>query len=334
MRRSDIAVLLINTGTPDNPSVGAVRRYLKDFLKDPRIVEMPRAFWLPILYGVVLPFRPAKSAVRYASIWTSEGSPLDVHMKALEAGLQERLGGREPRLLVRRAMCYSAPRLDEQIDRAVRDGVEQMLLLPLFPQYSPQTVGSVMDAAARYCLGRRNPPAVRTVKRFYDRPGWARAVAAQVRALWREKGPLPGLSGRLLLSFHGIPLECVEEKGDSYRRECEESAALIVRELGLADGAWEVSFQSRFGPHEWLRPYTFERLRALGGEGVSRVDVVCPSFATDCLETCEEINIEGRAAFLAGCPGGSFNYVPCINESEEALSFYASLIAEELKGWI
>lgn len=334
MQRSDIAVLLVSTGTPADPSAGSVRRYLKEFLSDTRIVEMPRLLWLPILYGIVLAVRPAKSAERYRKIWTPEGSPLAVNGEALCRGIGAKLAEKGLPAKVFSAMRYGSPSVSEKLDEIAALGIERVLVLPLFPQYCPQTVGASVDAVAKYCLQSRNPPALRTVKRFYDRAGWAEAVAARVRESWKEKGALPAAGAKLLFSFHGVPEACVTEKGDRYRAECEESAELIAASLSLPREAWEVTFQSRFGPAEWLRPYTSVRVGELAREGVSRVDVVCPSFTCDCLETREEIEIDAKEAFLAADPKGAFNYIPCINASEEALSFYASLVEQELQGWL
>ena len=333
-KHSDIAVLLIGTGTPDDTSVASVRRYLRKFLGDPRIVEMPRMLWLFILNCMVLPFRASRSADRYRKIWTSEGSPLAVHTARICEGIAGRLASEGLNVRVLPAQCYGTPSVKEQMDLLSGKGIDKILVVPLFPQYSPQTVGAAMDAVARYLLARRSPPAVRSIKRFYDRHGWADAIAAQVQASWRKKGVPEAGKSRLVFSFHGIPEACVSIKGDTYRQECEESARLVAQALGIPTEAWEVTFQSRFGPAAWLQPYTSDRMRALGRAGIERIDILCPSFACDCLETCEEIEIDAKADYLSENPSGLFNYIPCINASSEAVAFYAALVKEELQGWI
>lgn len=334
MKHSDVAVLLVNTGTPSGTSVPEVKRYLKEFLGDPRIVEMPRALWLAILNCFVLPFRSPKSAERYKKIWTPEGSPLAVNAARLCQGIGAILEREGVELQVLPAQRYGSPSIPEQLDRLAARGVDKVLVLPLFPQYCPQTVGATMDAVAKYLLARRSPPAIRSVKRFYDRKGWAAAVAARVRELWAKEGAPKAGSGKLVISFHGIPEACVSVKGDTYRAECEASARLVADELGLSPELWEVAFQSKFGPAEWLQPYVSDRMKALGEAGLSRIDILCPSFTCDCLETCEEIEIDAKADFLKANPSGAFHYIPCINASDEALAFYAGLVREELQGWI
>ena len=329
MTRQHTAVLLVSTGTPDAPDSSSVRRYLKDFLADPRIVELPRVLWLPILYGFILPFRPARSAERYKKIWSSDGSPLHVHSRAIAAAVSEQLA--DPGVLVQTASCYGSDSVDSVMASLAGKGVERVLVVPMFPQYSPQTVGAVMDAVARFVLRHRNPPAIRTVKRFWDHPCWVKAVAARVRESWKRTGPLP-VGGKFLLSYHGIPQKCVEEKGDSYRRECEASSRLIAAELGLPEDAYATVFQSRFGPAPWLQPYASETVAELVRQQVPRVDVVCPSFVCDCLETLEEIDIDARSVFeKAG--QGEFHFIECINSSPEAVELFARIVRQELSGW-
>lgn len=329
MMKQRTAVLLVNTGTPDAPEPSSVRRYLKSFLSDPRIVELPRILWLPILYGFILPFRPRRSAQRYRKVWLREGSPIDVHLRAIAAAVTERLA--DESVQVQCASCYGRDSVRVRMSALAADGVERVLVLPMFPQYSPQTVGAVMDAVARFVLQHRNPPAIRTVKRFWDHPCWAKAVAARIRERWEQSGGLPE-GGKLLLSYHGIPQNCVDEKGDSYREECLQSSRAIAQELGLSEHAYATVFQSRFGPAPWLRPYTAEVASELGRKRVPRVDVVCPSFVCDCLETLEEINMDARAVYERE-NGGEFHFIECINSSPEAVELFTQIIRRELAGW-
>ena len=262
-KKPQIAVLLANTGTPDDPSPEAVRRYLRDYLKDRRIVEMPPFIWLPILYGTVLRKRPAKSAAKYRQIWTPEGSPLVVHARKIAEGLNERMKASDLPVRVEYSMCYGNPSLDAQIRKIVAEGIEKLFILPLFPQYSPQTVGSVMDTVGKTYRTLRNIPATRTVKRFCDRDDWVQAMAQHVRNYWAEHGEPWSEGGKLIFSFHGVPEECVKEKGDTYQQECLDSSKAIAAALNLTSEQWETDFQSRFGPQEWLQPYTIERAKTL-----------------------------------------------------------------------
>ncbi len=334
-QNSRIAVLLVNTGTPEAATPEAVRRYLRDYLKDPRIVEMPPAVWYPILYGMVLSKRPKRSALKYQKIWTEEGSPLTVHMKTIASRLSERFSSAGFPVTVRAAMCYGVLPVSEELPRLLADTkAEKLLVVPFFPQYSPQAAGGVNDNVMKQLMQLRDIPALRTVKRFADRKAWAEAMASHIRAYWEKNGTPFESGGKLFFSYHGVPEECVKKKGDRYQAECLASSEAIASVLGLEDGSWETVFQSRFGPHEWLQPYTAVRTEQVAAEGLPRLDVVVPSFACDCLETLEEIDMEIRGIYESSNPSGSFHYIPCMNAEPHAVQFYEDLIRSELQGWL
>lgn len=322
------AVLLVNLGTPDAPTPAALRRYLGEFLWDPRVVEIPRLLWWLILHGIILTTRPAKSAAKYAQIWTSEGSPLKVHTEKQAKLLRGLLGVRGQRdIIVEWAMRYAQPAVGEKLDRLVEQGCTRILIVPMYPQYANSTTASVMDAVAAWQKGRRDLPEIRAVRSFPAQPGYIAALAASVRQHWERVGR-PDAATRLVMSFHGIPKRTVE-RGDPYQRECEETAHQLADALGLKEGQWLHTFQSRFGRAEWLQPYTQSTLEQLGASGTRRVDVICPGFVADCLETLEEIAIENKAAFL-GAGGKEFNYIPCLNERDDWIAALADLTLEHL----
>jgi protoporphyrin/coproporphyrin ferrochelatase len=314
-------ILLANTGTPDSPTPADVRRYLGEFLADPRVIEFPRWLWLPILRLIILNTRPRRSARLYRRIWTAEGSPLLVHTQRLVEKLQTTLSAAAPGgVVVAAGMRYGNPSIAAAL-RSLRDQqVRKITVLPLFPQYSGTTSGTIFDAVVAELRAWRSMPAVQFIPSYHDHPAYIHAVAQSLK---------PGLAGRsagthLLLSFHGIPRRYVE-RGDPYRQECLRSAGLIARALGLPDDAWSVSFQSRFGPVEWLRPYTDEALAELAQRSLDQLDVACPGFAVDCLETVDEIGHEGKAAYQrAG--GGAFCYLTCLNDSPEQIAALAQIL--------
>ena len=321
-------VLLVNLGTPDAPTPGAVRRYLREFLSDPRVVELPRLVWLPILYFLVLPFRPRRSARKYGKIWTRDGSPLRVYSErqaqVLKGSLGERLRALVP---VESAMRYGKPSIPEALARLKERGCDRVLVVPLYPQYTGSTTGSVEDAVARALRKWKPAPQLRMVRDFHAHRAYPKAIAKNVTDYWFKHGR----PDRLVISFHGIPQKSVD-RGDPYQAQCLESARLIATELGWNDARTRVTFQSRFGAAKWLTPYTDATLRELGREGVGRVDVICPGFAADCLETLEEIAIEGRAAFLdAG--GKEFNYMPTTNDTPPWMTVLSIVALEQLEGW-
>jgi ferrochelatase len=324
-----IGVLLINLGTPEAPSAAAVRPYLKQFLSDPRVVEIPSALWWPVLNGVILNARPRKSADKYAKIWTPEGSPLKVHTGRLAQRLRDRLAGRiDHAVAVEWAMRYGSPPVSQALASLREQGCDRLLVIPLYPQYAASTTASAYDAVCAV-LGRvRNAPALRLVKHFHDHPGYIAALAHSVREHWNAHGH----ADLLVMSFHGLPRFAVE-RGDPYYRECQETGRLLAQALGLRAEQHLVTFQSRFGRARWLEPYTIDTMQALGKKKLRRVDVICPGFVADCLETLEEIAIENRAAFLAA-GGGEFRYIACLNERDEWIQALADLTISNLGGWI
>ena len=325
--RARTAVLLVNLGSPDAPTPSAVRRYLAEFLSDPRVVEIPRLVWKPLLRGVILPTRPRKTAPKYASIWTTEGSPLAVWTAKQAKLLAGYLGERGQQVLVRHAMRYGNPSIADMLDRLKAEGANRVLVLPLYPQYASATTGSVWDAVASWMPGTRVLPELRFVNRFHDDPAYIDALSRRIAGYWQREGR----PDRLVMSFHGLPARTVA-LGDPYQHECLETARLLAARLALKEGDWTVTFQSRFGKAKWLEPYTEPTLRRLGKEGVQRVDVVCPGFVADCLETLEEIAMEGRNAFMSA-GGKSFHYIPCLNDSHEGLLALTQLAMRHLHGW-
>ncbi len=321
-------VLLVNLGTPAAPTPAAVRRYLAEFLSDPRVIEYPRWLWWPILHGVILRLRPRRSAHAYASIWSDAGSPLRVHSEALAAALQRSLQARLPGpLQVRLAMRYGSPDVAGTLDDMQRAGVRRLLLLPLYPQYSATSTGSVLDALAAAVQRLRWPPELRVINDYHDEAGWLDALAASVRRHWAQHGR----AQKLLLSFHGIPLRYVQA-GDPYYCQCLTGARLLRERLGLREEDVIVAFQSRVGRERWLEPATDATLRALPAQGVREVDVLCPGFAADCLETLEEIALRGRADFIAA-GGTTLRYIPALNAEPDHVAALAALIERHLAGW-
>lgn len=324
---SGTGVLLCNLGSPDAPTPDALRRFLGEFLGDRRVVEIPRLAWLPILHGLVLRTRPAQSAAKYRSIWTPEGSPLAVWTHKQATLLRGNLGERGLRVAVRHAMRYGQPSIASQLDALKAEGCTRILVVPLYPQYSGSTTASVFDAVGQWRERVRHVPALRTVARFHDDAGYVNALARRVARHWQHHGR----PDKLVMSFHGVP-ERMVRRGDPYQAECLETARLLARHLGLPAEDAVVSFQSRFGRAKWLEPYTEPTLQRLAREGVARVDVVCPGFVSDCLETLEEIAVEGRDAFLrAG--GKAFHYIPSLNDAPEWQAALADLVQQELQGW-
>jgi len=321
-------VLLVNLGTPRAPTASAVRSYLREFLSDPRVVELPRLAWLPILYLLVLPFRPAKTARKYAKIWKTDGSPLRIYHERQAQLLRGYLGERfKAPVPVVAAMRYGKPSIADGLAELRTRECARILVIPMYPQYAASATGSVEDAFAR-ALGKLRPaPETRLVHDFHAHRVYAKAIAKNVNDYWFKHGR----PDRLLMSFHGIPQASVN-RGDPYQAQCLESARLIATELGWNDQRTVTTFQSRFGAAEWIKPYTVDTLRSLGKEGVKRVDVVCPGFAADCLETLEEIAIEGKAAFLQS-GGKEFHYIPTTNDTPAWMTALTILAMENLEGW-
>ena len=320
-------MLWCNLGSPDEPTARAVRPYLADFLGDPRVVEIPKALWAPILHGIILRTRPAKSAAKYAGIWMPEGAPLKVLTQKQAKLLAGWLGERGHRVTVREAMRYGQPSIAAQLDALKAEGATRVLVLQAYPQYSGTTTASVIDAINAWSAGIRRVPAFRFVNDYHDEPLYIEALAKSVEDHWKHHGR----PDRLLMSFHGIPERNIR-LGDPYQAQCLATARLLAERLKLAQSQYRVTFQSRFGRARWLEPYTEPTLRELGASGVARVDVLCPGFPADCLETLEEIAIEGREAFLqAG--GKEFHYIPCLNDRGDWITALAAIAERHLGGW-
>ncbi|HET6631854.1 MAG TPA: ferrochelatase [Rhodanobacteraceae bacterium] len=324
-----VAVLLVNLGTPVAPTAAALRPYLAQFLGDPRVIDLrPRWWWKLVLHGLILRIRPRRSARAYASIWLPEGSPLRVYSERLAAALGEALASRcAPAPQVALAMTYGEPAVAATLARLHGEGVRRVLLLPLFPQYSATSTGAAIDTAADALKAMRWPPELRLVNDYHDDAGYLDALAASVRAHWQQQGR----GDRLLLSFHGIPQRYVE-LGDPYAAQCRATAGALRHRLGLGEGELLVSFQSRVGREPWLQPYTDVTVKQLGREGVGRLDVLCPGFAVDCLETLEEIALRADADFRAA-GGRELRYIPALNASPGHVEALATLALRHLGGW-
>lgn len=321
------AVLLCNLGTPDEPTPKAVRRYLAEFLSDQRVVEIPRLLWLLILHGIILRFRPAKSAAKYASIWTPAGSPLKIWTEKQAKLLQGWLGQRNHHVKVRWAMRYGSTSIASQLDAMKGEGVTRVLVVTAYPQYSATTTASVFDAVYQWAQACRNIPELRFVNRYHDHADYIEALAASVERYWKKNGR----PDKLVMSFHGVP-ERTLKLGDPYHCECFKTARLLGTRLGLSKENYQVTFQSRLGRAKWLEPYTEPTLIAMGEAGVKRVDVLCPGFTSDCLETLEEINMEAREAFL-NAGGKVFHYIPCLNDDPEWITALCNVTQQHLLGW-
>ncbi len=324
---SGTAILYCNLGTPDEPTAPALRRYLGEFLSDHRVVEIPKAIWWLILHGIILRVRPKKSAAKYASIWMEQGSPLKVWTQKQAALLGEKLAARGHAVEVRYAMRYGNPSIASQLDALKADGVTRILILPAYPQYSGTTTASVCDAVYSWAANIRHLPEFRFVNRYHDDPGYISALAGKIREHWAANGQ----ADQLVMSFHGVP-ERTLKLGDPYHCECYKTARLLAENLGLNKQQYKLTFQSRFGKAKWLEPYTEPTLVQMAQGGVKSVDVVCPGFTGDCLETLEEINMEARHAFIeAG--GQAFNYIECLNDSPAWISALADFSTAQLGGW-
>ena len=322
-------ILLVNLGTPDAPDAPSLKRYLKEFLWDPRVVEIPRPIWWFILNGIVLNSRPKQSAARYATVWTPEGSPLKVHT-ARQAKLLEGYLGRviKAPFAVDFAMRYGNPSIASVLESLRARGCACVLVVPLYPQAASSTTGSTYDAVLAAMAQTRNVPELRFIKHFHDHPRYVAALAQSVRDHWSVNGR----GDKLVMSFHGVPRFQLDQ-GDPYHCECHKTGRLLAEALGLAPDRWVLTFQSRFGKAEWLKPYTQETLETLARQGVAKVDVICPGFVSDCLETLEEIAVENREAFLhAG--GADFAYIPCLNERDDWIKALCHIVSSHLQGWV
>ena len=315
------AVLLVNLGTPDAPTPGAIRRYLREFLGDPRVVDLPRALWLPVLYGVILPLRPRKLARTYGQIWTAEGSPLLVYSQKLAKALGEQLGD----IPVALGMRYGGPAVAAALTDLELRQPERLLILPLYPQYSRTTTASALDAVQQALASRGWRSELRIVNDYHDDPGYISALRDAVLQHWQRHGR----AEKLLISFHGIPERSVSA-GDPYPAQCERTARELAAALALPPDAWQLCYQSRIGRARWTGPYTDEVLRALAGGGVTTVDVICPGFAADCLETLEEIAIRFKALF-AQAGGQALRYIAALNDSPAHAAALAAIVKGRLK---
>jgi len=322
-----IGVLLTNLGTPDAPEKSALKRYLAEFLWDPRVVEIPRPVWWLILNGIILRTRPARSAAAYREVWTDEGSPLLRITQRQCQGLQERFRSEEGSIRFAIGMRYGNPSIAQGLETLKGQGCRRILALPLYPQYSASTTGSTFDAVADTLKHWRWLPELRFNTQYHDQPGYIQALAESVRNHWATHGR----GQRLLFSFHGVPKRYFLS-GDPYHCQCHKTARLVAEALGLSEAEWQLAFQSRFGREEWLRPYTDETVKQLPSEGITELDVICPGFSADCLETLEEIESENRDYFLeAG--GEKFQYIPALNDNPSHLDFLADLVVDKTQDW-
>ena len=323
-----IAVLLVNLGTPDEPTAPAVRRYLKQFLSDPRVIEIPKFLWAIILNLFVLPSRPKRVAEAYASIWDGD-SPMRNILNAQVEMLDKRLADRAApfRVSVHAAMSYGNPGLPDVMDQLRSEGVDHFVMLPVFPQYSATSTGAVYDAITKWSLKQRNLPNITIVKDYFAHPLYIKALADSIRRFQAVHGK----PERLMFSFHGIP-QPYADKGDPYPKRCKCTAAQVAHELGLKPDEWIISFQSRFGKQEWIKPYTDVVLKEWGNSGVRSVQILSPAFSADCLETLEELAIENRETFLhAG--GQEYHYIPALNADEAHVDLLEAMSAPLVKGW-
>lgn len=318
-RNKKTGVLLTNLGTPDAPTAPALRRYLAEFLSDPRVVNRPRWFWLPILYGVILQVRPRRSAAAYQRVWTEEGSPLLVNARRQQAGIQQYLGDN---VVVELAMRYGRPSIASGL-QALRDqGVDQLVVVPLYPQYSVSTTTSTFDAVTTELQQWDYLPELHMVMDYHRHETYIQALADSVREYWQQHGP----GECLIMSFHGTP-QAMREAGDPYYDQCLVTANLLRQHLGLTEDQCLLTFQSRFGPEAWLQPYTDKTLESLAEKGLKRVDVICPGFSADCLETLDEMAVENRELFVeAG--GQEMHYIPALNDRDDHLRMLAELVKQ------
>jgi ferrochelatase len=324
-----IGVLVVNLGTPDSPSYLAVQRYLRDFLGDRRVIDASRFFWLPLLYGIVLPFRPVRTLRNYRKVWMQGGSPLLVYSQRLTAKIDGRLQQAfGDKVRVDLAMTYGNPSIARGIRAFAEQNVKKLLVLPLYPQYCSSTTGSVFDRTSRVLQRWRWLPETRFVNDYYNDPGYIEALTRGILDHWAEVGE----RSHLMLSYHGIPAVYVKE-GDPYQAQANETTRLLVERLGLAPDEYSHCYQSRFGNVVWLQPYTEDTLKQLAKRGVRKVTVVSPSFAVDCLETLEEVAIEYRDQFLE-LGGERLQLVPCLNDEDRHAELLTAIVKRQLEGWL
>ncbi len=327
-----VGIILVNLGSPDAPTSVALKRYLKEFLWDPRLVDVFRPLWWLILNGIILNVRPRRSARAYAKVWTAEGSPLIVISRRQAAALEAELRLNSDEVLhVALGMRYGSPSIREALEELRQKGCSRLMLLPLYPQYSGATTASAFDAVTKALKAWGEVPKLVKVNDYHDNKNYINELAESVKEQW-ENGGEPD---KLLMSFHGMPERYIEAGGDPYRDQCEKTAGLLASKLGLADGKWIITFQSRFGPQKWIKPYTDKTLKNLASSGIKNVDVICPGFSADCLETLEEIKIQNRNLFLeAG--GERYRYIPALNDRPGFIRAIADVCIKRLQeaGWI
>ncbi|HEX3913562.1 MAG TPA: ferrochelatase [Steroidobacteraceae bacterium] len=326
---SRIGVLMVNLGTPDAPTYFAVQRYLREFLSDRRVIDTSRLVWLPLLYGIVLPLRPLRTARNYRKIWMEEGSPLAVYSLRLAAKVGSLLHAAfKDQVRVELAMTYGNPGIESAMGSFVRHGIDKLLVLPLYPQYCTSTTGSVLDAANRALRRWRTPPEIRFINDYYDEAGYIQALSRKIQQHWSAAGA----RSHLLFSYHGIPASYAA-KGDPYQRQTETTTRLVAERLGLDESQWSHCYQSRFGRVAWLQPYTLDTIKQLADRGIRELTVASPSFAVDCLETLEEIAIEYRGRFLAW-GGRSLSLVAGMNDDDDHARALTAIVIGRLRGWI
>jgi len=328
-KKPPFAVLLVNLGTPDAPTPSAVKKYLAEFLWDRRVVDVARPLWWLILHGIILRFRPRRVAKNYQRVWTDEGSPLlaisKEQRKGLEARLEETLGEKIPVLL---AMTYGSPSMEDAGYQLRKLGIERLLVLPLFPQFSSSTTAAAFDRLAASLKICPHWPELRFIRDYATHPAYIRALAQSVRQSWQRQGKD---SDQLIMSFHGIP-QRYTVKGDPYATHCEATAEALAKELGLQPEQWKLTYQSRFGREPWLQPYTDATLKSLGAAKTQGVSVICPGFSVDCLETLEEIQSENRE-YYEEAGGKDFTYIPALNACPEHIQMMQELVIQHTQGW-
>ncbi len=324
-----VGILIANLGTPDAPTAKALRPYLRQFLSDTRVVEIPRLIWWFILNGIILVIRPKKSAAKYAQVWTSEGSPLLVHAQKQTQLLRGFLAQKiQSPFAVELGMSYGNPSMQSAIEKLKAQHCDKILVFPLYPQYAASSTSASLDAVWKVLLKMRNVPAIRTIRSYHDHPAYIAALAKSVQAYWQ----INGKPSKLVMSFHGVPKVHLT-KGDPYHCACHKTGRLLGEALGLGKDEYVIAFQSRFGKQEWLKPYLAVTLEALGKAKTQRIDVICPGFSSDCLETLEEIAMEGKEIFThAG--GGEYHYIPALNENEAWIYAMTEIALENLQGWV
>ncbi len=320
-------ILILNLGTPDAPTTSAVRRYLDEFLSDPRVIDKPRWLWWFILHGIILRLRPRKAAHAYQQIWTDKGSPLLTISQAQVTKLQTLINSKYQHVSVELGMRYGSPSVQTALEKFKNSNIDKLLILPLYPQYSATTTASTFDAVADVFKKWKRLPDIKFISHYHDKPQYIKALANSIRKTWANQGQ----ADKLLLSFHGLPKSYLAA-GDPYFCECQKTARLLAEKLELKQQQWLITFQSRMGVEQWLTPYTDKTLKELAEQGTKSVQVACPGFSADCLETLEEINMQNRDVFL-NAGGKKYHYIPALNDSDEHIEMMASLLEPQIDLW-